>query len=91
MPKINAFPGEIAGASAILNPVEVLLEPAHSKFGGSVATRLVEAIDIPIVGTNEANRQRALQLFPEAHALLARRLDHGRAEAGLPALYGAQQ
>jgi hypothetical protein len=25
----------------MLNPVEVLLEPAHSKFGGSVATRVL--------------------------------------------------
>jgi Holliday junction resolvasome RuvABC endonuclease subunit len=34
----------------------------------------------------EAGRQRALQLFPAAHALLARRRDHGRAEAALIAL-----
>jgi crossover junction endodeoxyribonuclease RuvC len=39
----------------------------------------------------EGSRQRALQLFPEAHALLARKLDHGRAEAGLLALFGARQ
>jgi crossover junction endodeoxyribonuclease RuvC len=38
----------------------------------------------------EGSRQRALQLFPEAHALLARKLDHGRAEAALLALYGAR-
>jgi crossover junction endodeoxyribonuclease RuvC len=36
----------------------------------------------------EARRQRALQLFPSAHALLARRKDHGRAEAALIALMG---
>jgi hypothetical protein len=29
---------------------------------------------------------RALQLFPTAHALLARKRDHGRAEAALIAL-----
>jgi crossover junction endodeoxyribonuclease RuvC len=34
----------------------------------------------------EAGRQRALQLFPAAHALLARKKDHGRAEAALIAL-----
>jgi Holliday junction resolvasome RuvABC endonuclease subunit len=39
----------------------------------------------------EAGRQRALQLFPAAHALLARRKDHGRAEAALIALYGASR
>jgi hypothetical protein len=32
-------------------------------------------------GDKEAGRQRALQLFPAAHALLARKMDHGRAEA----------
>jgi crossover junction endodeoxyribonuclease RuvC len=34
----------------------------------------------------EAGRQRALQLFPSAHALLARKKDHGRGEAALIAL-----
>jgi len=37
-------------------------------------------------GDKESARQRALQLFPAAHALLARRKDHGRAEAALIAL-----
>jgi Holliday junction resolvasome RuvABC endonuclease subunit len=37
-------------------------------------------------GEKEASRQRALQLFPSAHALLARKMDHGRAEAALIAL-----
>jgi crossover junction endodeoxyribonuclease RuvC len=36
----------------------------------------------------EAARQRALELFPAAHALLARKRDHGRAEAALIALFG---
>ena len=40
-------------------------------------------------GDKEAGRQRALQLFPAAHALLARKKDHGRGEAALIALYGA--
>jgi len=38
-------------------------------------------------GGKEGGRQRALQLFPQAHALLARKKDHGRAEAALIALY----
>jgi crossover junction endodeoxyribonuclease RuvC len=38
-------------------------------------------------GDKESGRQRALQLFPHAHALLARKKDHGRAEAALIALY----
>jgi crossover junction endodeoxyribonuclease RuvC len=39
-------------------------------------------------GEKETGRQRALQLFPAAHALLARKKDHGRAEAALIALAG---
>src|SRR5262245_34142613 len=34
-------------------------------------------------GDKEASRQRALQLLPAAHELLARKRDHGRAEAAL--------
>jgi crossover junction endodeoxyribonuclease RuvC len=37
----------------------------------------------------EAARQKALQLFPDAHAALARKRDHNRAESLLIALYGA--
>jgi crossover junction endodeoxyribonuclease RuvC len=36
----------------------------------------------------EFARQRALELFPAAHAFFARKKDHGRAEAALLALYG---
>jgi hypothetical protein len=39
----------------------------------------------------EAARQRALDLFPAAHALLARKRDHGRAESLLLAHYGSQK
>ena len=39
----------------------------------------------------ESGRQKALQLFPAAHAALARKKDHGRAEASLIALFGVQQ
>jgi crossover junction endodeoxyribonuclease RuvC len=42
-------------------------------------------------GDKEADRQRALQLFPATHALLARKKDHGRAEAALIALAGWHQ
>jgi crossover junction endodeoxyribonuclease RuvC len=38
----------------------------------------------------ERSRQLALELFPAAHALLARKKDHGRAEAALIALYGTR-
>src|SRR5262249_36664311 len=39
-------------------------------------------------GDKKAARQRALELFPSAHPALARKKDHGRAEAMLIALYG---
>jgi crossover junction endodeoxyribonuclease RuvC len=42
-------------------------------------------------GDKESGRQRALQLFPTAHELLARKKDHGRAEAALIALFGTHQ
>jgi crossover junction endodeoxyribonuclease RuvC len=38
----------------------------------------------------EAARQRALQLFPSQHALLARKRDHNRAESALLALAGTK-
>jgi crossover junction endodeoxyribonuclease RuvC len=37
----------------------------------------------------EGAGQLALQLFPSAHASFARRMDHGRAEAALIALFAA--
>ena len=39
-------------------------------------------------GDKEPARQRALQLFKNAHAMFARKKDHGRAEAALIALAG---
>jgi crossover junction endodeoxyribonuclease RuvC len=39
----------------------------------------------------ELSRQRAIQLFPAAHAMLARKRDHGRAEAALIAFYGVRK
>jgi hypothetical protein len=39
-------------------------------------------------GDKEGARQRALMLFPAAHSLLARKMDHGRGEAALIALAG---
>jgi crossover junction endodeoxyribonuclease RuvC len=41
-------------------------------------------------GNKEAARQRALELFPVAHDSFARKKDHGRAEAALIAIFGAQ-
>jgi crossover junction endodeoxyribonuclease RuvC len=41
-------------------------------------------------GDKESARQKALELFPAGHALLARRKDHGRAESILIGLFGAR-
>jgi crossover junction endodeoxyribonuclease RuvC len=41
-------------------------------------------------GEKEASRQRALMLWPTAHALFARKMDHGRAEAALIAIVPIQ-
>lgn len=42
-----------------------------------------------IKADKEASRQRAMLHYPEAHAFIARKKDHGRAEAMLIAAYGA--
>jgi len=63
---------------------------ASSGFKYGRATGAIEAAiaccEVPIT---EGARQRALQLFPSAHALLARKRDHNKSEAALVALYGA--
>jgi len=40
-------------------------------------------------GDKEQARQRAIEIFPSAHPLLARKKDHQRAEAALIALYAS--
>jgi crossover junction endodeoxyribonuclease RuvC len=42
-------------------------------------------------GDKESARQLAIQLFPTMHALFARKLDHGRADACLIALFGTER
>ena len=57
-------------------PVEIVEPPAWKRFW-------------KLPGKDkESARQKALQLFPTAHTALARKRDHGRAEASLIALYG---
>jgi crossover junction endodeoxyribonuclease RuvC len=74
--------GAIEATIALCNIPLTIIEPTawkkfHSlhKAPGQTATEV-----------KEASRQRALQLFPAAHALLARKKDHGRGEAVLIAL-----
>jgi hypothetical protein len=64
---------------------------AERLIGESVAGEAISAVAqfwrLPGKDKERA-RQKALELFPGAHALLARKKDHGRAEAALIALYG---
>jgi Holliday junction resolvasome RuvABC endonuclease subunit len=67
--------GAIEAAVALAGVPLTIIEPtAWKKFHGLRG------------GEKEASRQKALMLFPGAHALLARRRDHGRSEAALLAL-----
>jgi len=72
--------GAIEAAIALCSiPVEIIEPSAWKKFW-------------KLPGKDkESGRQKALQLFPAAHAALARKKDHGRAEASLIALFGVQQ
>jgi hypothetical protein len=58
-------------------PIEIIEASAWKKFFHLHA------------GDKEGARQLALQRFPSAHALLARRKDHNRAEAMLIALFAS--
>ncbi|MDE2105511.1 MAG: hypothetical protein KGL39_50255 [Patescibacteria group bacterium] len=58
-------------------PLEIVEVSAWKKAHGLIKT------------DKEASRQKALLLFPDAHAFIARKKDHGRAEAMLLANYGA--
>src|SRR5262245_58051326 len=60
-------------------PVEIVEPPAWKRFW-------------KLPGKDkESARQKALQQFPDAHAALARKRDHDRAEAALLALYYAER
>jgi crossover junction endodeoxyribonuclease RuvC len=62
-------------------PLTIVEPTAWKKFHG-----LHKAPGQTATETKEMSRQRALQLFPAAHRLLARRMDHGKAEAALLAM-----
>jgi crossover junction endodeoxyribonuclease RuvC len=74
--------GAIETAIALCNIPLTIIEPtAWKKFHN-----LHKAPGQTAAEVKEASRQRALQLFPAAHRLLSRRMDHGRAESALIAL-----
>jgi crossover junction endodeoxyribonuclease RuvC len=78
--------GAIEATIALCNIPLTIIEPtAWKKFHS-----LHKAPSQTATEVKEASRQRALQLFPAAHRLLSRRMDHGRAEAVLIALVPIQ-
>jgi hypothetical protein len=62
-------------------PLTIVEPTAWKKFHG-----LHKAPGQTATEVKEASRQRALQLFPSSHALLAHKKDHGKGEAMLIAL-----
>jgi len=68
---VGALEAVVAGCEI---PLTIIEPTAWKKFHGLRG------------GDKETSRQRALQLFPAAHALLARKKDHGLAEAALIAM-----
>ena len=72
---VGAIEAVIAGCAV---PLTIIEPAAWKRFHGLRGS------------DKETSRQRALQLFPGAHALLARKMDHGRAEAALIALTPVQ-
>jgi hypothetical protein len=74
---VGAIEAVIACCEVPLNVEPSMWKKFHNlhKASGQTATEV-----------KEASRQRALQLFPAAHCLISRRMDHGRAEAALIAL-----
>jgi crossover junction endodeoxyribonuclease RuvC len=79
MPRQGAsggFKSDRATGALCATPLEIIEPTARKTFW-----------KLPPKG-KERSWQRALELFPAAHGLLARKLDHGRAEAALIALYG---
>ena len=84
--RAQAFPGQGASSGFIYGRAVGAVEAVVAMC--SVPMVLVEASGwkrrLHLPGKDkEAARQRALQLFPSQHALLARKKDHGRAEAAL--------
>jgi hypothetical protein len=79
-------------------PQHALIERANGRRAGGSARLLRDSSDCgraygveeisSAAGDKESSRQRALRLFPNAHTLLARKKNHGRAEAALIALTG---
>jgi crossover junction endodeoxyribonuclease RuvC len=84
--RAQAFPGQ--GASSgfsygrSVGAIEAVVALCSSPMSLVEASGWKRKLHLP-GRDKEAARQKALQLFPSQHALLARKKDHGRAEAAL--------
>jgi hypothetical protein len=84
--RAQAFPGQGASSGFSYGRAVGAIEAVVALC--SIPMNLIEASSwkrkLHLPGKDkEAARQKALQLFPAQHALLARKKDHGRAEAAL--------
>ena len=82
---VGALEGVVLGMEI---PLEIIESTAWKKTHGLVSRR-PNGQKMSTAEVKEASRQKALLLFPDAHPLLARKKDHGRAEAVLIANHGA--
>jgi crossover junction endodeoxyribonuclease RuvC len=86
--RAQAFPGQGASSGFSYGRAVGAIEAIVALC--SIPLILVEASAwkrrLHLPADKEAARQKALQLFPSQHALLARKKDHGRAEAALIAV-----
>ena len=82
---VGALEGVVLGMEI---PLEIVEASAWKKALG-LSRKKPSGEKMTTAEVKEASRQKALLMFPDAHSLIARKLDHGRAEAILIASYGA--
>jgi hypothetical protein len=92
--KLLGIDPRLSGALAVvemINGVPMLVDAIDMPIAGTGTQRRLDAVGVALHlpgKDKEAARQRALQFFPAAHQLFARRQGHNRAEAALIALAG---
>src|SRR5262249_14154896 len=82
----KSFGPPVHASLSLTNPLHLAHLIPNAKSTLSECRSLPSLALLPRAGDKEIARQRTLQLFPAAHALLARKKDHQRAEAALIAL-----
>jgi hypothetical protein len=69
-------------------PIHIIESGSWKRVHGLYGIKGRDGLKMQTSQVKEASRQKALQLFPAAAAFMARKKDHGRAEAALIAAYG---